>query len=33
MLRCLLFKAYIAGNRGVGALRENYTKNKEVGIC
>jgi hypothetical protein len=31
MLRCLLFKAYIPGI-GEG-LRENFTKNKEAGIC
>jgi hypothetical protein len=32
MLRCLLFKAYISGGIGEG-LRENYTKNKEMGNC
>jgi hypothetical protein len=30
-LRCLLFKAYIAGN--MGGSRGNYTKKKEVGNC
>ena len=31
MLRCLLFKAYIAGN--MGGVEGKYTKNKEVRNC